>query len=651
MLIRTRSTLDGADSLYQNGDITSALKYAHQAKKTDFFGALERIILWNFEIQNYREVLRYSSKILQHKPQHQLSLKFRGAALLNLNRLKHAINDLELAKKLNPFDVHTLNFLGISYYKIGKLKGAEAIFKQVIDLESDNILALKFWSILQLKFENPKESLKGANIILNLGVEDSETFNMRGSALSQLGNHEEAILSFDLALNLDNQNVEAQFNKGICLKEIGKKEQAYTIFENILNIQPKHTGALNEKGTILLDGRRYAEALELFEKVLKVTDTDHLAINNKALALTSLGRYEEAQLTFNECLRDNPLFAAGFNNRGMLNNKLHKFTEAILDFEKAIELEPSFASAHWNKAQHKLRFGDFKSGWLLYEWRWNLEELKNKKPKLKGKPWLGDETLNQKTIFVHAEQGLGDTIQFSRFIPELAEKDCNVIFQVQPPLLELLSQLNSERVKVVADDNNQNFEFYCPLLSLPLALKCTLETIPSSGGYLKTKSMDAKFSEFSRDSECLKIGIAWRGNDKHESDKTRSSSLKEFLQGLEGINCKIFSLQKELSDRERQEVSNREDFYHYGEGFEKTAAICSSLDLIISVDTSIAHLAGALGHRVFLLLSHTPDFRWMMDTQQTPWYSSMSLFRQTSQDCWLNVWENVRQAVFTLQKD
>lgn len=322
--------------------------------------------------------------------------------------------------------------------------------------------------------------------------------------------------------------------------------------------------------------------------------------------------------------------------------ELHHFDAALSDFEKALSIAPDFTEAKWNKALHLLRFEDFEEGWRLYESRWQREKIKHNARKFKEPLWLGNENLSGKSILLHAEQGLGDTIQFCRFANKVSDLGANVILDVQPPLFELLSQL--KKVKLVNRNSEEcsDFDYHCPLMSLPLALNIKPDNIPFRGGYLRCNSDDLKYwSTRLSNIKGPKIGIAWRGNPNNENDGSRSIDLQTFVEGMPQ-DYALFSLQKDISGEDRDLFEQTPHLQHFGVDLKQTAALCATMDVVVSVDTSIAHLAGALGQKTCLLLANTPDFRWGISRKDSPWYSSIRLYRQKNYKCWNSVFSDVR---------
>ncbi|MDA8873947.1 hypothetical protein N9J12_09020, partial [Alphaproteobacteria bacterium] len=311
--------------------------------------------------------------------------------------------------------------------------------------------------------------------------------------------------------------------------------------------------------------------------------------------------------------------------------------EAMADYDKAISLNPDYAEAHWNKSLQLLLRGEFASGWELYEWRWKRTQFSSPIREFEQPLWLGKEDLHGKTILLHWEQGLGDTIQFSRYLQEVANLGCKTILEVQKHLFELMKGIEGVDELIPNGADLPPFDFYCPLMSLPLALGTTLETIPSPISYIKsTDDKRAKWSDRLRPKSKPRVGIVWSGSSVHKNDHNRSIALEQILGAVpEGYH--LVSLQKEVRENDLDVLEQSKQIQHFGAelyDFTDTAALCELMDVIVSVDTSVAHLAGAMGKPVNLLLPYDPDFRWLLNRCDSPWYPSITLFRQGPERLW-----------------
>ena len=326
-------------------------------------------------------------------------------------------------------------------------------------------------------------------------------------------------------------------------------------------------------------------------------------------------------------------------NRGHALRRLDRPLEALADFKAALVAAPEFAEAHFEAAMTHLTLGDFDTGWKEYEWRWKTAAFARHRRPFRAPPWLGDEPVAGKTILLHAEQGFGDTIQFVRYAPLLASRGAKVICEVQPELQPLLSQLSDVTV-IASGGMRPAFDLHTPLLSLPLAFKTQAGTIPNALPYLAAPAERVADWRERLPPGRPRAGFVWSGSSTHKNDANRSIALARLAPLFENPPLQCLSLQTELRDADRDTLRGLPNLVHLGDDirdFADTAAIISLLDVVVSVDTAVAHLAGALGKPVVILLPFAADFRWMRDRDDTPWYPTAKLMRQPAFGDWDSV--------------
>jgi hypothetical protein len=340
---------------------------------------------------------------------------------------------------------------------------------------------------------------------------------------------------------------------------------------------------------------------------------------------------------FDRLIGIEPTMADAYSNRGAALAALNRWDDALANFDQAISLRPDHAGAHFGRAVLWLLRGDFARGWPEYEWRWQTPHGRSlqENRRFSQPRWLGAQGIAGKSILLYSETGLGDTLQFCRFAKTVRDLGATVLLQVQAPLVELLSQLDGVS-QVVADTAiPSSFDMHCPLLSLPLALELQLATIPSGRYLAAPASQVAAWKTRIGGSAKPRIGLVWRGDPGNPDDRKRSLSLAELLPHLPA-GFQYWSLQKELTEPERALAAAYGGEFKFGPdmNFVETAALCECLDLVISVDTSIAHLSAALGQKTWILVPHNPDCRWLLDRADSPWYSSVKLCRQAVSHGW-----------------
>jgi len=493
-----------------------------------------------------------------------------------------------------------------------------------------------------------EEAVKSYDRALTLRPDLVEALSNRGGTLRQLKRFDEALASCDRALALRPDLAEALSNRSMILHDTKRDDEALVSCDRALTVRPDHVEALSNRGTILNELKRYDEALESYDRALVLRPNHAEALYNRGNCLHELNRYEEALESYDRALAVRPDDARTFNNRGKVLKELTRHDEALASIDRALALEPGNITAHRNAASLRLVTGDFSRGWPEYEWRWKKEAMALAKRNFPQPLWLGAEEIGGKRILLHSEQGFGDTIQFCRYVPLVAARGARVILDVQKPLQPLMSSLAGASQIISTGDPLPDFDLHCPLLSLPLAFKTRLETIPSGAPYLLAPSQavtdwDTRIGAERRP----RIGLAWSGNAAHERDRDRSMSLRAFLSILD-IGATFVSLQKDVRADDATVLDERGDILQFGDqlgDFSDTAALISQLDLVISVDTSVAHLAGALGKPVWVLVSHIPEWRWLLDRSDSPWYPTARLFRQNHTRTWDAVIIRVREAL------
>jgi hypothetical protein len=342
-------------------------------------------------------------------------------------------------------------------------------------------------------------------------------------------------------------------------------------------------------------------------------------------------------------------YAEAYTSRGVTLQALGRFDDALRSHERALALRPDFAEAHYNEGLCRLLIGDFERGLAKHEWRWHIEKFKAGKRGFAPPFWTGSQDIAGKTILLHADQGFGDTIQFCRYVPRVAALGARVILEVRKPLHEVMGTLAGAAEVVTNGETLPDFDWHCPLFSLPFACGTTLATVPSATPYLSASAKAIEeWNERLPPRTRPRIGLAWAGNPDHSNDHNRSIALGAFLSLLDGIEATWVSLQRDVRTADTVVLPDRGSVLHYGEElktFADTAALIANLDLVISVDTSVAHLAGALAKPVWVLLPFIPDWRWLLDRDDSPWYPTARLFRQDGSRAWNGILARLRAAL------
>lgn len=484
----------------------------------------------------------------------------------------------------------------------------------------------------------------------------ADALSKRGSALVALGRAGEALESFDRAILASPDHGDANFNRGVVLQGMERFEDAAASYARAVEINPADAQAWNNRGVVLGEARRLDEALRCLDRAISLQPGYADAHNNRAVILGEMRDFGAALQSLDRAMALKPRYVDALYNRGNLQVEMQDWPAAIASYEAAVALDPGYAQAHWNQGLCHLRLGDFVRGWPRFEWRWDA--VPGMRRAAHARPlWLGDAPLAGRAILLHAEQGLGDTLQFCRFAAQVHALGARVLLEVQPPLRALMVGLEGVERVFAQGETLPDFDYQCPLMSLPLALETSLADIPSAGGYLASDALKASHWRQRLENEpAFRVGVVWSGGYRPHQPVTRGVNERRnmhprHLAALDLPGVQLYSLQKgpeALAQWAELRASGWQgpamvDYTDDLADFADTAALISNLDLVISVDTSVAHLAGALGKPVWLLNRFDSCWRWMLERADTPWYASMRIFRQSVPGDWEGVMQAVRQ--------
>jgi tetratricopeptide (TPR) repeat protein len=466
----------------------------------------------------------------------------------------------------------------------------------------------------------------------------------------QAGRIEDAQLVYNAILKIDPRHSLALYRRAIYIAKRGNDIEALRLIRDAMktNFMPQIAG---DCGVILERLGRDDEAIEIYNRALVANPNDSAIQLNRANAFVKTQRYAQAAASFEKYLAQHPNDAKTHNLHGLALGNAGRHREAMEAFTRAIALEPDNADMHFHRALELLTLGDFEAGWEEYEWRFASDGVANSRSPHPQRHWDGVEPLAGKTILLYTEQGLGDSIMFGRYGLEFAARGANVYLGVLPPVKILFEEMPG--VKAIAPgDQVAPFELQCPLLSAPYFLKTRIDSIPAKVPYIVPRpNWIEMWKPRLPQTGSKTVGVVWAGGLDFKGDKTRSIALKQFatLFDLPGIN--FVSLQRDLREGDADILSSHTNVLRIGEqvaDFADTAAIISMFDLVISVDTSVAHLAGAMAKPVWILLPVNPDFRWMLERSDSPWYPTARLFRQPRFGDWDSVLADVKQALAQL---
>ena len=538
----------------------------------------------------------------------------------------------------------------VGLYRQGKLAEAEKICTRVLRARPDWFDALHLLGVIKLQGGKAGAACSHFEQALKLDPASAAAMSNLGMALAALNRDQEALAILDKATALTPGSIEAISNRGNVLMKLNRPAEALAAFDAALALAPGFPGARANRGNALAALGRFEEALAQYDAVLAVLPTHAETYLNRGNALMGLSRAAEAVAAYDRALALRPDYVRAHIGRGAARQALNQQHEALADFERAIALDKSNADAHHNAALARLTLGDYRRGFEQYEWRWQRSGMPARRRF--GKPlWLGEYPLARKRILVAAEQGLGDCIQFARYVPMLAKSGATVVLEAPPPLLGLLARLDGVAEAVARGDALPAFDVYCPAGSLPRALRTEVSTIPAEIPYMRaSEERIAKWRDRIERLPRPRIAVAWSGSADHPNDRNRSMALRQ-MAPLFALKAGFVSVQRDLRAADAEELTRQPALTHVGDAlddFDDTAAVLALVDLVITVDTSVAHLAGALGRPTFVLVPFCPDWRWMLARAGSPWYPTLRLFRQPAVGDWESVIARVADAVRAL---
>lgn len=563
---------------------------------------------------------------------------------------KQAENICRAILELEPENAFVLNFLGVLFYQQGNYDSAIDSIKKALYYDPNNPdIYNHLGSLLKAKGE-PGEAITCYHKALKLNPLDADIYFNLGNAFVMKGQLDEAINCYKKAIQYNPNFAAAYNNLGNTLQEQKRYNEAITQYQIALQISPDLADAHINLGNIYLERGQYNEAIKHYQETLKLNPSQFESYLHLGTIFQKQGKLDEAIQCYQKAIQLNPQFAGNYYNLGIAFQDKRLLNEAFGAYRKTIELDPDFAEAHFSISWLNLLLGNFKEGWKGYEWRWKLKEAYQRN--LSQPIWDGSD-IKGSTILLHAEQGLGDTIQFIRYAPLVAQGGAKVIVECQKELTQLLKNTEGVHQIVSYGELLPDFNVRFPLLSLPLVFNTTLESIPAKIPYLSADSIDVeKWRErIKNDNENIKIGLVWAGSTTIRKEGYYSCSLETFAPFARLNDIALYSLQKGQGSEQVVRPPNGMKLIDYTEDmhdFSDTAAFIINLDLIISVDTAVAHLAGALGKPVWTLLRFSPEWRWMLDRTDSPWYPTMRLFRQPAPGDWGSVVEKIFNELQTL---
>lgn len=545
---------------------------------------------------------------------------------------------------LTPAQVPGAFQQAIALHQRGQLPQAQALYERILKVHPQHHPSMQMLGTVAMQTGKPQLAVDWYSRAIEREAGVPELHAQLGFALQELGRLKDAVAAYDQALALNPRMADTFNNRGVALQRLKRTQEAIASYDQAISLRPGYAEAHFNKGSALLATKQAQAAMVCLGQAIALRPDYVKAHVNRGVAWQQLQRPDTALACYDQALAHNPYNPEAHFNRGGALQALKRLDDAIASYDQAIALRPDYPDAHLLKSTALLLQGNFARGWELYEWRWRTEDCLPRVRAFAQPIWRGDVPLQGKRILLHGEQGLGDMLQFCRYAKLVAAEGAHVILEVPKPLASVLQNLEGVDEMVIAGEPLPGFDLHCPLLSLPLAFHTDLATIPCAPAYLRCHP------EAARDWEQRlgprtgpRVGIVWSGNPQHAIDYNRSIALESFVRCVpQGWEC--FSLQKEVRADDRPALEAHARIRHFGDAltdFGDTAALCSLMDVVVSVDTSVAHLSAALGRPTWVLLPFVPDWRWLLDRVDSPWYPSVKLYRQPTDADWLSVLDRV----------
>jgi tetratricopeptide (TPR) repeat protein len=622
-------------------------------------------------------------EVLRGQPRNFDALHLSGVIAGQRNQLERACELIGAALESDPDNVAAfaaLTNLGSALSKLGRVEAALQSYDRALALNARYTLAhlnradllsqLKQWNAALGSYDraiasganDPAMHFRRGNVLVSLkrwsaalasydtasalGCDTPELHSNRAAILNELTQWHAALSSSERAIALRADHAQAHCNRGSALRGLRRLDEALACYDRAVALDERCAEIHSSRAAILNDLRQWGAGLVSCDRAIALNAELAEAHCNRGAALHGLGKLDAALASFDRAIELRTNYSEAYSNRGNVLKDLQQFDVALASYASAIALKPDYAEAHCNRALVLLLTRRFEDGWREYEWRWSSRHGSNirERRQFSQPPWLGTESLAGKRLLLYSEQGLGDTLQFCRYVRPVAAMGAIVVLEVQPELTELLSCLSDVAQLVPKGGMLPDFDLHCSLLSAPRVLQTHLDSIPSGASYLQADAVRvAQWRDRLGEHKRLRVGLTWSGNAVHTNDHNRSIPLAELVHYLPR-EIEYVCLQKDIRPRDAAVLSGSVQIWSAADrltDFSETAALCECLDLVVSVDTSIAHLSGALGKETWILLPHPPDWRWLLDRDDSPWYPSVKLYRQRSYGHWNDALEGL----------
>lgn len=624
-----------------------------------------------YESKDLNRAIGLYEEFIALRPDHAEAYYKRGNVLKDLGRLADAVASYDAAIERKPDFQYAWCNRGAVQLGLGQQHAALESFERAAQLNPQDLISHANRAALLQGMARWQEALASHDRVLALNPQLFQSWVQRGNVLRHLGNREAALAGYREALKLKPDYAEAHYNCGVLLepqqpqaalahydqalasladfhqchynragllKSLQRLPESLAAYDKAIAIKSDYAEAHANRAVVLQELRRWDEALDSYDHALRLRPDQAEWHLNRSGVFKGLGRWDDALACCDRAGALRPDFAGAHFERGNILAELTRYEEMQAEYDQAVALEPDLAEAQYNRALGLLLLGDYSRGWRSYEWRWEVHaKLSLEKRNFKQPLWQGERSITGKRLLVYSEQGLGDAIQFGRFITTVAHLGATVIAEVQEPLVSLMRTVEGVSEAVADGSPLPPFDYHCPIMSLPLAVGSSLDTIPRAVPYVrsdpdKVAAWQSRLGQRRRP----RVGIVWSGNPRQGNDRNRSFQLARWADQLPR-EFEYVCLQKEVRPVDLPALAANPWITRYENeltDLSQTAALCECLDLVISVCTSVAHLSGALGRPTWVMLPFHADWRWLVDRVDSPWYPTATLYRQQNSGDW-----------------
>ena len=599
------------------------------------------------EMRRFDEALRSYEQALEVAPQFAEAWNNRGNALQELQRYAEALECYDKAISLNGNYAEAYSNRGNALQRLRRQDEALASYDKAIELRPSYPEAFNNRANLLKDMKRTDEALSNYDKAVELRPDYPEAYANRANLLMEMKRHADALKSLDQAIALRPNYPDAYNNRGNCLQEMKRHEEALKAYEKAIELRPDFADAYNNRGNALQAQNKYSEALAAYDRAIDIRPDFAEAHNNRAITMKEMRRFDACIAAYNRAVELKPNYAEAYSNLGNALKEVGRIKEALASYDKARELKPEYVEAFWNRALLMLGIGDWEQGWEGYETRWKRKQDEGKKPRVSGEEWTG-QPLEGKQLLIYGEQGNGDKIQFIRYLPLLQQQGATLTLAVDDRIMELMRRA-LPGVKIVHRISPRDqYDYNCALMSLARVFQTRPDNVPNKVPYISADPKRLAKWKARIGPSGFRIGIAWQGNAQGAVDNGRSIPLREFAPLARIPGVRLISLQKNTGV---EQIANLpadmkvetlgDDFDGGPDGFLDSTAVMQLMDLVVSSDTALAHLAGAAACPTWLAIKFVPDWRWLLDREDTPWYPTLRLFRQPEVDDWSGLFDRM----------